>query len=555
MKLLLIVILMCCTTIVHADWKKESFDNSSAWIYSPKNLNNNTSIKNALMVNLHGCAQKPEDLKADGNWTTTADDYNMVVALPLVPNGGKYSGCWDYYGADHTRTNRDNVFLLNLVKNLLSRTELNLDANQVYVSGLSSGGGESMVLGCLAPDVFSGMGLNAGPSTGTTANDIGKGPTSLDLPLKTCLALAANSKVQDSFKTQLTSIIYGNNDFIVNPKHDTSNAEVMSNVYNAKTKSTFDTKKLPGTNNDGIGSMWSDEIGPRISMIMNTNLGHNWPAGQGGNGGNFINKKSINYPLYITKYFFENNRRAKKVSHPEVLMGNIEVNDNHFWINGNLDINKELIKSLEAVIFEKINQKEVARLSINLNQDQTFEGMSPALGKGEYDIKLNLEMTSGKVKSFFRNAWIGEIPNVLAPQLFNVNFMAQDDCVLIRGQAVNNGPDKVTGVEFNLNGKLIGHTIVENTSWGFRSCGIEKGEHELVAFAVNENGIQSNQAVYKFTIGLDQVTSTLFDHMSAHRLHWEDYGVWYAKYQSKPFTLYRNTNGLWNDSKSLKHKK
>lgn len=34
------------------------------------------------MINLHGCAQKAEDLKKDGNWEITADEYNMLVALP-----------------------------------------------------------------------------------------------------------------------------------------------------------------------------------------------------------------------------------------------------------------------------------------------------------------------------------------------------------------------------------------------------------------------------------------------------------------------------------------
>ncbi len=30
------------------------------------------------MINLHGCSQKTEDLKKDGNWESTADDFNMI---------------------------------------------------------------------------------------------------------------------------------------------------------------------------------------------------------------------------------------------------------------------------------------------------------------------------------------------------------------------------------------------------------------------------------------------------------------------------------------------
>jgi hypothetical protein len=41
----------------------------------------------------------------------------------------------------------------------------------------------------------------------------------------------------------------------------------------------------------------------------NTGLGHNWPAG-GGPGGSYISTNSIDYPAYVTEFFFENNRRT-----------------------------------------------------------------------------------------------------------------------------------------------------------------------------------------------------------------------------------------------------
>jgi poly(3-hydroxybutyrate) depolymerase len=224
MKLFFLFLIVFLTHSTFADWKVETLGGTQVQIYIPKLTSalSGKNTKRSLMINLHGCAQKTEDLKKDGNWDNTADDFNMIVAIPKVPNGGVYSGCWDYYGADHTVSNRHNVVVLKIVSELLSKTELNIDADQVFVSGLSSGGGESMVLGCLAPEVFAGIGLNAGPSTGSNANEISRPSTAYATLLATCKKLGTGKEA--AFKTQLTSIIYGNNDYIVSPTFDTYNA-------------------------------------------------------------------------------------------------------------------------------------------------------------------------------------------------------------------------------------------------------------------------------------------------------------------------------------------
>lgn len=166
---------------VHGAWKFETLQNVQVHLYTPEKIGISKSIntKRALMINLHGCSQKAEDLMKDGNWVSAADEFDMVVALPKVPNGGVIAGCWDYYGGEHTRSNKHNLAIFNLINELLKRTDLNIDSKQIYVSGLSSGGGESMVLGCLAPEIFAGIGLNAGPSTGTSSTEISRPQTSI----------------------------------------------------------------------------------------------------------------------------------------------------------------------------------------------------------------------------------------------------------------------------------------------------------------------------------------------------------------------------------------
>jgi poly(3-hydroxybutyrate) depolymerase len=271
--------------------------------------------KRALMISLHGCVQTNADLQNGGNWASTADQYGMVVALPAAPDGGVVLGCWDYYDTNHSRSTpaRHDDNLLDLVSTLLGRTALNLDPNQVYISGLSSGAGETMVMGCLAPDVFAGMGINAGPTVGTTSGQISSVATNLNTGKSVCTGFAGSYTA--GFTTQLTSVIYGSNDTTVATGYDTLDAQIMASIYGASTTSTFSLSGLAGTNTAGSGTRYSDAQGPRVSLIQNSNLGHNWPAG-GGSGGSYISTNSINYPAYLTDFFFANNRRVDRSGTP-----------------------------------------------------------------------------------------------------------------------------------------------------------------------------------------------------------------------------------------------
>jgi poly(3-hydroxybutyrate) depolymerase len=544
-----IVLLLSLFQFAFADWSESTIDGMKYYLYLPKNLSTTKPLSNALMINLHGCSQKAEDLKLDGNWVNAADEYNMIVALPKVPNGGKYMGCWDYYGPDHTRQNRDNVAILKLVNSLLSGPHLNIDPNQIYVSGLSSGGGESLVLGCLAPDVFAGIGLNAGPIIGTTANEISKAPANFDTYLKTCLKLADASNNRSHFKTQLASIIYGNNDFIVNTKHDLMNADLLSSVYQATLKSTFDTHTLPGSFTDGTGTLFSDGTHPRISLIMNSNLGHNWPAGQGGNGTNFINKKSINYPLYLTKFFFKNNLRAKNVFLPELKVKEVEERNNKIYISALIN-NKILSKNkkINLEIHNLLSGKVILNDQVDVVNSKV-EYLSSALSPGEYLVKLQYLDNFGK-REIYRHQWIGEIPGEMSPQLFNVVVNTNNNCLSVRGQAISNGNQSLKSVQFDIDQNQIDFVDLNNSFFNYKNCNLSNGHHTIKISVANLNSTESNSITYSFAIGINEVTSNLFDHMMAGRLNWKDYAHWFAIYHDLPFTLYLNSNGTWSDKES-----
>lgn len=295
-------------------WSTETIAGMSVRIYVPSTQPVLASGR-ALMIGLHGCVQKAGDLQTAGNWTATAEEYGMVVALPDAPNGGVILGCWDYYDANHSRTSpsRHDDNLLDLTAALKGRSGLGIDPDQVYISGLSSGGGQTMVMGCLAPDVYAGIGINAGPTVGTTSSQISSVAVSKAQGANTCRTFAGSAL--SSFGTQLTSVVFGSSDSTVATGYGTLNGQIMAEIYGATSTSSFSLSDLPGNNTNGTGTLYADGEGPRVSVISNTGVAHAWPAGAG-SGGTYITANSIDYPAYVTSFFFENNRRVDRSTTP-----------------------------------------------------------------------------------------------------------------------------------------------------------------------------------------------------------------------------------------------
>lgn len=292
-------------------WTSESLAGLDVWIYTP--VTTSPHGHRALMVNLHGCTQTRDMLKELGHWEPAADDYGLVVAIPQVPGGGVYLGCWDYAGGNHTRTSRHVGPVLDLVAALLGDAGRDLDPRQVYVSGLSSGASQSMVLACIAPDVFAGVGIAAGAAVGTAMWQAAYVAASASGARSTCNDLAATNTAH--FKTQLASIVHDPADPIVDGGYGPVIADVFSGLYGPAasplTTSALTVTALAGFEPAGVGTLHSDATGPRVSFIAPTGLGHAWPAGSGdGATQDYVAKRGVDYPRYLAELFTTHNRRV-----------------------------------------------------------------------------------------------------------------------------------------------------------------------------------------------------------------------------------------------------
>ncbi|WP_237064798.1 extracellular catalytic domain type 1 short-chain-length polyhydroxyalkanoate depolymerase [Microbulbifer guangxiensis] len=273
----------------------------------------------ALMVSLHGCVQRNDTIRESGNWEAVAEEYGMVVAVPQASGEGSFGflGCWNFHeGPEASRTESDQAYLIAMVEELLGDESLNIDPAQVYLTGLSSGGGIANQLWCMAPEIFAGVGVSAGPTPGSKGDkaDLGSPSVSIEQGKQYCLNYAAQSgkePLAELLNTQLWNSVHGSEDGIVVPAHAERSAGIARTVYadfaeindcNAQAKPDLENAQI---------SQWCDAKGPRVSSLLVSGMGHAWPAGEGVEGF-FVDGKHVNYPAWITEWFFANNRRVQR---------------------------------------------------------------------------------------------------------------------------------------------------------------------------------------------------------------------------------------------------
>lgn len=297
MKALLLTAIFALAPTAHADWQRLQGAGMSYWLYTP------AGGATSLMVNLHGCGQHADDLKQLGNWEGAAEKNHMMVAIPDVPNGGVVLGCWNYYGRNHTETNNDNGPLISLTESLLRDHHI----DHAFVSGLSSGATEAMVVGCLRPDLFAGVALNSGPALGSDMGEISSPRTTAAQAAQYCLQLAGSRA--EYFRTQKAALIRSDQDFLVNIQHSNINAEAFARVYGATSQRSLDLGTLPGVSNGGSGTLYSGADGHDcVAFLINQGLSHNWAAGnaRGGMPKNYVNPNSVDFPDFLGTFFASN---------------------------------------------------------------------------------------------------------------------------------------------------------------------------------------------------------------------------------------------------------
>lgn len=282
-------------------WSRVDWQKNSAFVFIPQNFS--SPGKKSLMLNLHGCGQTYEQLAKYGNWESTANEKQMIVVVPMAPHGGVVWGCWDYYGSRHDINDDHPKFLFDLTERFLKNEKLEISPSRVYVSGISSGGTMAIVMGCLRPDVYRGIGINSAPALGSGLFDVVVPVVSAKKSSAICKNLAGNFEY--GFATQKATVIYGSLDFAINQIYPTINALMFAELYGIpkENRREFSIERLKGHNFSGYGyEYWDLQNRFRVTLIENYYVGHGWFAGNSIDGP-YVEGDSLDFPNYLVNFF------------------------------------------------------------------------------------------------------------------------------------------------------------------------------------------------------------------------------------------------------------
>ncbi|MCP4117528.1 MAG: PHB depolymerase family esterase [Desulfobacteraceae bacterium] len=486
---ILSVVLLICTGVVNAGtWQRESAGGfSEVYIYSPESVSPIGSGR-SLLIALHGCAQTNEDMKG-AIWEAASEAYGMVVALPEAMHKEGF-GCWGYWSFPKNRNSKDYRNIRNLVDKLTSRPGLNIDKDQVYIAGLSSGGAFTMNVGCMMPDIFAGMGIDAGPSAGTDSScAISRFCGSVNSTVRACQELAGSYR--SFFDTQITSTAYGTSDSTVNQHYAPQNAGAMAKIYGAQEDGSVET--IP----EGTITTWSEDGSAAVSMVKLNNVGHAWPGGEGASGG-YVDGSGFNYGTYLARFFMENNQRVNRNQAPDVRIISIRQNGSEIEVKGKATdpdpgdgISSLKIKFLDSCDKENVVIPEEDIVS-SLNSDGSFShNVAWPVNDRAYVAVImatDLQTPPGSTTVESDPVSVGTPSAPLSIAILQQEAVVEDDCtgILLSGEA-KQGAQPFEGVYVQVDSENFKRTN-GTTSWQYKTCGLNYGKHTVIAKVIDDDG-------------------------------------------------------------------
>jgi poly(hydroxyalkanoate) depolymerase family esterase len=122
-----------------------------------------------LLVMLHGCTQNPDDFAAGTGMNLLAAEQGFYVLYPAQSQRANPQRCWNWFKHNHQARGRGEPALLaGMTREVMAAYPI--DADRVYVAGLSAGGAMAAILGDTYPDIFAAVGVHSGLAAGSASD-------------------------------------------------------------------------------------------------------------------------------------------------------------------------------------------------------------------------------------------------------------------------------------------------------------------------------------------------------------------------------------------------
>ncbi len=229
--------------------------------------------KPALVVVLHGCSQTAEAYAVNAGWTALAERFGFMVLAPQQSSSNNPNRCFNWFSpGDVRRGEGEAASIAAMVSHAVRANDL--DADRVFVTGLSAGGAMAAAMLAVYPEVFAGGAVIAGIPYGVAGNvqqALGVMSRAGGRPQAAMGALAPPRKDGEAFPR--LSIWHGDSDGVVRPGNADDLAQQWSALHGVSS-APHRVEALPF----GTRSIWRSANGETVlELNIVRGLGHGTP--------------------------------------------------------------------------------------------------------------------------------------------------------------------------------------------------------------------------------------------------------------------------------------
>jgi poly(hydroxyalkanoate) depolymerase family esterase len=125
--------------------------------------------KPALVVVLHGCGQTAAGYDMGAGWSTLAERFGFALLMPEQRSSNNPNTCFNWFNSeDTTRGHGEACSIRQMIAGMVD--DYGIDAQRIFVTGLSAGGAMTTVMLATYPEVFAGGAVIAGLPYGVATN-------------------------------------------------------------------------------------------------------------------------------------------------------------------------------------------------------------------------------------------------------------------------------------------------------------------------------------------------------------------------------------------------
>ena len=253
-----------------------------------------------LVVMLHGCTQGPDDFAAGTEMNDRAREQGFFVLYPAQSQDGNAQRCWNWFARSHQQRGCGEPALLADMTQSVSK-RYGIDAQRVYIAGLSAGGAMADVVAAAYPEIYAAVGVHSGLPRGAATNVAGAFAAMKNGEP------ASRSPVKVSEASVPTIVFHGDTDQTVHPKNgeqviaallrgiDSSEAELEQGVASGGRNYTRSIYRA--NSGEALAEHW----------LVN-GAGHAWSGGSA--KGSYTDSKGPDASGEMLRFFFEHPRRA-----------------------------------------------------------------------------------------------------------------------------------------------------------------------------------------------------------------------------------------------------